>query len=542
MASKSNENNYKYILAALAVVFFLGSIFLFQHKLYISPDETSNAFFVKSFAKNKTFQVEDKSNQLFDQAIHPRSIKVFENNLVPGSFTGLPFLYGIIVFIFGNWLLPFITPIIAVIAIFCWNKLLQKWFSKEVAFVGTVVSLFHPALWYYSVRGLMHNVLFVSLLIVSIYIFFERPIGYHLQRCKDRIGRLHKWQKNIDLVFVGALLALTLFVRLSETYWVLALIILFVAVEWKKIKIKGLVIFVLAFVLSTIPFLLINNATYGSPFLTGYNLPQVSSLVQQDEVMGVTSSIIFPFGIHLKTATNHIVDYAISLFWWLSILAVLGLPIFLSQKKNKRNHRNYFYVFFALSIWLGFWYGSWTFFDNPDKSQITIANSYIRYWLPIFIMSTPFIASTIIWVSNKTKTAFAKKSVIATFLIFIIGMSINIVFFTGQDSLKNVSTVLSESAEIKKDILSITEPKSIIIVDRADKLFFPDRRVIVPLRSERTFLLMPEIVKTVPLYYYGITFPQIDLDYLNNVQLISGLKIKKLKTYKEESLYKIDLP
>ena len=106
----------------------------------------------------------------------------------------------------------------------------------------------------------------------------------------------------------------------------------------------------------------------------------------------------------------------------------------------------------------------------------------------------------------------------------------------------NVRKTLSVSEQIKTEVLALTQPDSILIVDRSDKIFFPDRKVIQPLRSERTYLLMPKIAKETNLYYYGITFPQSDLDFLNNVQLLDDLKIKKIKTFSKESLYEIYHP
>ena len=87
---------------------------------------------------------------------------------------------------------------------------------------------------------------------------------------------------------------------------------------------------------------------------------------------------------------------------------------------------------------------------------------------------------------------------------------------------------------------TLTEVDAVIIVDRADKLFFPDRRVIYPLRDEKTYALMLQIVALVPLYYYGITLPQADIDYLNGDKLKAmGLQIDFVENFGEESLYKI---
>jgi hypothetical protein len=51
---------------------------------------------------------------------------------------------------------------------------------------------------------------------------------------------------------------------------------------------------------------------------------------------------------------------------------------------------------------------------------------------------------------------------------------------------------------------------------------------------------MLQIVALVPLYYYGITLPQADIDYLNGDKLKAmGLQIDFVENFGEESLYKI---
>ena len=87
-------------------------------------------------------------------------------------------------------------------------------------------------------------------------------------------------------------------------------------------------------------------------------------------------------------------------------------------------------------------------------------------------------------------------------------------------------------------MLAHTDPKSLVIVDRADKLLFPQRPVIYPLRSEATYAALPKLSGAAPLYYYGITFPEKDLDFLRSEKLPPlGLTIEKVLELQEESLY-----
>ncbi len=502
-----------------AVVFFSGTLFLAFASfgdVFVSPDENANAFFSKHFSQTGSLSVPDPLTEQFDDALFPRSLVAKEGRLLPQSFVGLPVLYGAIAFVFGSNSLLVITPLLAIFAALALRAITRSWFSPAVSNLSAIFFLFHPAVWYYSARGLMHNVLFICLLIFGVFLFVCRPISKR------------EWcHASVDVVASGALIGLSLFVRASEAFWVGALLFLFfvstIKRAWKEIA--GLC---LGLLMGVLPFFLFNTATYGHPLRTGYAVFETSNVAE-------AAPRLFPFGIDPLSAAQHVADYGLLLFWWLSILALVGFAIVASRR------RWYATIFCLVAIWLGIWYGSWTLFDNPDISQVTMANSYIRYWLPVFILSIPLIAEGTIWIAERARSTLARKCSLIALIILVIGLNIRLVFFEGQDALLRMGNLLSESREIKKDVLMRTPPEAVIVVDRADKLFFPQRHVRYPLRSEETYTLIPRLAKAVPLYYFGITLPEKDVEYLNRAKLGGfGLSMKFVKTYGEESLYKIE--
>ena len=185
-------------------------------------------------------------------------------------------------------------------------------------------------------------------------------------------------------------------------------------------------------------------------------------------------------------------------------------------------------------------YGSWTFFDNPDPTQVTIANSHVRYWLPAFVLATPFAALGIRWISRRAFTDFAQRAALVILVVLCLGLSIRVAFLSPQDGIVAAANGLVESRTTRNIVLDATEPDSVIVVDRADKLFFPYRSVLYPLRDDATYALMPRIALRVPLYYYGITLPKTDVDWLNADRLAKlGLKIDAVHTFRIETLYRI---
>ena len=548
------------ILSVIVLATFLGSLFLYtKTNLYISPDETANAFFAQHFAETNILSVFEPLNIPFEDIIHPRSISSIKGRLVPGSFIGLPVLYGLVISLTGIWTLTILTPFIAALAVFAWYGICRKLFHEHVAFLSAVLFAIHPGWWYYSARGLMHNVLFLSLLIFAAYVLILRP-GYTTLKKSNRFLWLH----DIDFLLSGILIGLALFVRSSEAVWIA--LIGAIGFIWfrKHVSWKQFVILIGAIVIALSPLLFLNRVTYGSSISSGYTIVEQSEVVSFDTnpldqaelgrsplkrgtILKTISQTIFPFGIDIKATARHVGYYGFGIFWWMSLLALIGVPLLWPdrsvRKKYKKPRKVFWIISASLSAWLAIMYGSWTFFDNPDPSQITIANSYVRYWLPIYLVMTPFAATTIYWLSNRAFTKYAQSATIMILILVSFGLSLRVVFFHPQDGLVAEKHVLQESSLIKDRVLSLTDEDAVIIVDRADKIFFPYRAVVYPLRDEKTYKLMPSLERRVPLYYYGITFPPEDMEYLNTRKLKElGLVIELIETFSQESLYRIYSP
>ncbi|MDG1950305.1 MAG: hypothetical protein P8J32_05840, partial [bacterium] len=379
-----------------------------------------------------------------------------------------------------------------------------------------------------SARGLMHNVLFVDLMILGAWLWLEQPLR--------RTKRTHSL---LNDGLAGFLIAMALFTRTSEVAWVLVMILVVIAIGWKSIGNKRLRVASMGTIAGGGVALLVNWLTYGHPLLTGYT---VGAVVQEAAVIteSVATSGILPFGFHPRTALQHFADYGVTMFWWLSILAAPGLFILWTQKRHQRTVRWGIGIAALVSMWIVLMYGSWEIHDNPDPTQVTMANSYVRYWLPMYIVSIPMMAATLHWVSERAKTRMAKGFFLATLVTVVVGLNVHATFIQGQDGLINVRQELAESALVQSSVLTHVPENAIVIVDRADKLFFPHRDVWYPLRDDATYEAMPTLVESGPLFYYGITFPETDMEYLNGTRLDElGLTITLVQTYDIESLYVI---
>src|SRR3989338_1343749 len=210
MAFKQTDRWGKIGMMIVVSLFFLGSLILVNRSfLFVSPDETANAYFADLFAHTASFRgpYNELANQ-FDR-IHPRSTVNSHGQLLPGSFLGLSFLYGVISSVLGKWVFWILTPLVTVFTAYAWKKLITQWTNEQVGLISSILFLLHPAVWYYASRGMMHNVLFLDLLILGCWMWVVRPI---LRKQEDT----NVTQVSLDDFFAGLFLGLAVFVRSSE--------------------------------------------------------------------------------------------------------------------------------------------------------------------------------------------------------------------------------------------------------------------------------------------------------------------------------------
>lgn len=528
-------------VAVVSLLFLLTAFALTQKGWgYISPDETANRFFIESFAKEGSFKVLEPLNLKLGDILFPRSIISAQGFLLPVSFLGLPILYGTIASLTGGSLASALTILFSFLAMIAWYGVVKKIISKEVAVIAFFLLALLPAWGYYTARLLMPNVPFISFLIFSLW--------FALQRQWKKVG----WH----IVLSGLLFGVALSVRLSEIIWLAPVVFGVMFFNRSKLTWKTVFIFLGGVCVPLIVVGFIQWKTYGSFFTTGYtfHVPAISDTVITD--VTETSSVswserinsfitpIFPFGIHPRAIVKSVFSYFF-LFWWFTVPSLFSFVWFvwsaLKERKTEQGRR--FLIICGATVFSGLWlllaYGSWSFNDNPDPTQVTIANSYVRYWLPIFVAGTIPFAWGIKNVLDCINSIFWKKFITIGGFVILSGLFVWSVWFSAADGLLKMRSVLSESQQIRQSVLLQVDQKAVIVVDRADKIFFPFRRVIYPLRSEETYESIPRILEHVPVYYFGVTFPQKDTEYLNNIKLPPlGIQIEFVESFGFESLYR----
>ncbi|MFH1564971.1 MAG: glycosyltransferase family 39 protein [bacterium] len=509
----------KKILIILAIFFvFVYSFLAFRAgTIFNSPDENANYFFANLFARESRLDYPLKENS---DIIHPRSMAVADQKIVPQSFLGMPLIYGFLGKIFGSNAIIFFTPIIAAISVLFFYEIIKKIFDEKIAFLSSVLVFINPAFWYYSTHSMYHNVLFASLLIMGIYFFVKNNSNaQNKKQCANII---------LGSIFIG----LSLMARYSEIPWVvLILIILYFFNKDKISKKQAIICFLILFVLS-IPIFFLNNKLYGNPLSNGY-----SSIGKSIDTNSISASIRSSLLLNtLRVAVLNIFrnswNYGIYLFWWLSLPTCFGIFLLLKNyKKLESKQKKYLIAFLIGSVYLILYYGSWSFHDNPDPTKITIGTSYARYWLPIYIFSMPFLSMLLLKI--KQKRMAKSNAIFLCVLALLISYNVLFVFKLTDESIGR--NVLGQYAEIKNAVLNLTENNSIIIAGYYDKLFFPDRLVIENIDEERDKRLN-EISKLLekkrPIYYYSWNSDQ-DILYLNKILNKYKLNLTNAKKIRE---------
>lgn len=596
---KRGIKNHWHIMAVLflAVIFFTSTSYynnLVRPDGFVfwgSPDENANYIFTKLYGQSGEVSFFEKYNLYVEDIMHPRSIRSDWGNLKPVSFLGIILIYGKIVSFSSYKIIPYLTPFFASLGIIFYYLLVKKLFGRRNAFVSSFLLASFPVYIYYSSRSMFHNVLFLVLFLASLYFSYLMVEKTRLWKVGffNIDPRIINWFTGISSALGGFFLGFALITRTSEALWVLPAFSVLWIFNFRRVGIAKLLVFLSFLILAWLPAGYWNQILFGAPFYSGYpemnsSLSEISTasislaesviptnLNEAREILKGIKANIFYFGFKPDKSWSMFNFYFIKMFPWIFWPAVLGLFLYL-QNFYRLGKKGYVYLltYVLTSIILILYYGSWQFYDNPDINSHTIGNSYTRYWLPVYLGAIPFFSIFLLkitrglfpfkkWVISKRDTLFLSKSLVlekifslrASFLVnglrilivaLLVIISLNFVIFGSEEGMFYSFSKKEDVQKNYTEIINKTESNSVIITTYYDKLLFPKRKVIVgdfsdPLINEK----FAGVADYLPLYYYGFSFSDDDLEYLNNRRLKEvGLGIDKIMKMGDNfTLYKI---
>ncbi len=492
----------QHITIALLLFILIAGFFVFRADQNVnSPDESANLTFAKSWRSDVQLFVKNSAQQTVSYPLFPRSTAASGEGVVPTGFVGVPVIFGSISFALGAWSIFYLTIFFTAIAAIGWWYLVKNIFSRSVADISVWLFLFHPAVLYYSARGLFPNMILVDLLIIA------AAAGWYAFE-----HRAHAMM----VLSAGALLS-AIMVRPPEAL-VAAALFLAVLYVWGSPDIRKVAKKIALGVAAIAGLVLVARSRNWLP--GGYKFLNSSSLF----------GMLFPFGIHLSRIAHAGYDFVVKLFLPLTLVSVAGMYVAVREMKAHKKVMAYGTFFALLSAWLFALYGSWVFSDNlKDPNAVTMGVSYVRYWLPFFVLSLPFIAIALEKISMRFRIFFA-----VALIIFSVWRAL-----FGMEGLLWVTREVVASRKTVEEVLERVPKNAVIAVRAWDKYFFPERSILQPFpRDPRTFAAARELLaRKTPLFAFIETMKESDRLWMRD----NGFALTAIETFGFNTLYEVHL-
>lgn len=451
-----------------------------------SPDETANFFFSRRVAAGDPIAAPQELGGMAHGIVHPRSMAVLQGKLVPLSFLGMPVWYGLVGRLTGEWIIIFLTPILAAIGGWALYRICIDIFGRRVALTTVLLLPMLPPWWYYSARSMFHNVAFFSLTLCSL----------------AAVLAVHRHGRTLVALMGGLSLGVALSLRLVEGIWVLPLMLaafIFCPPRHKRVWIW----LVAGAALAGLPLLIHQAATYGNFLQTGYLLPPAGSGVDSIGA-GRTWQDFFPYGIHPRRAAVNAGHFLFGMLPWIIWPAVFGLLLQIIRWRELNNFRRFYALAFpSVSMFLLGYYGSATLADNLDNEAVTLGVSYARYWIPISVAALPFVAIGLQWVIRRFRSRFTRR-LIGVLMFALLGwLSVRTTFYEPSEGLRSVASAINAGYAKRTQVAAVVEENAVIVAERSDKIFFPTYAVMGTLFDPTVQRNLSEVVAVRPVYYYS---------------------------------------
>ncbi|NQT49683.1 hypothetical protein HQ571_03240 [Candidatus Kuenenbacteria bacterium] len=548
-------NKFLLVLIALAVVFFIiYSAFYVSvtlplanqaegHYIFSWPDAMANNYFIKQFALTNDFIKTEPLNVELNNVIHPRSTNVtFDGNIVPVSFLGMLIIYGWLTKFIGSYLIMFLTPLLASAMVLFFYGLIRRVFNDLIGFISALLLFGLASFWYYANLVMLPTILFIFLVISGLYF---------LIRIGDQVEYKYKYGFSI---LSGLLLSFAVITRLTEAIWIAIIVLVCFIFYRKKVELSQVLIFLVAGLVPLAILLIYNEQTYGSYFTIGYlNLSSGGAIMDRMppelqvsggmKIVTYLKLIFAPFGFYEKTILWNFGKYFVEFLLPYVVLCFVGGIVWLINAFKKQVTKNqvcFAVCSFLISVWLVLYYGSWEFVDLLVLENNTVGSSYVRYWLPLNILILPLIAYLLAESLKLKVYKWLKITLITVVIISLTTYSALIVYDSPGDGLVAQKKVIESYYVRAEKVNSFIENDSVIITDRADKLFFPRHQVAVFDLDYTVFSRLQTAINYKPIYYLTLR-PETDINYINEKKIKSlNLQLNKFKQIDEQfNLYKL---
>lgn len=197
------------------------------------------------------------------------------------------------------------------------------------------------------------------------------------------------------------------------------------------------------------------------------------------DLISKAKNVFSKFQINFSAAGPNFFDYAVSFLFFLFGGALFGLGLAvrrLFRKELSRGEILYLVFFLVSSAWLVLFYGGYQFKEFLDESAVVFGSSYLRYWLPLFVFSLPFLAGFLIWLKER-RNAF--KFLWPAVILILVYACFQLVMLDPYYGLKKTREEdLVPNYRVAEEVIRLTEENAVILAGPDDKIIFPERRVV----------------------------------------------------------------
>lgn len=439
--------------------------------VYASPDETSNAAVTRQLAWYGRLSMDEPLAKEFPW-LHPRSMISQDETIVPVGFTGWPWVLSVFSIFLGQQSVPFLATLFLLSAAIPLFALLRP-FGFRAAWLGTLVAMAFPGMIVLGNRGLFPQVAVVGFAIWSVY----------------AITRLRSNDSPWAFGLAGVLVALAVASRPTELLWLLPWFVWAgraLRPDRKRIAwaCAGALIplMILAFHAQ-----IAYDAFWKSGYMMRGNPAPVLAPANGTPAVSVdeTKSLLFPFGFHPRHVIWNVRSFLLGLLlpWTLLLLGTFAVLANEARRQKRFEWKRLLeaHAVPLLSLWtvgvlIGY-YGHGLYTDHVQIGAVTIANSFVRYLLPV----APIIGLAFAFLFSRLE----KKHMGAVVgILLALGLACSGTYSAlarDDEGMLTTRVELARYREIRSRAAEHFAPTDVILSERSDKIFFPQHRAVSPL-------------------------------------------------------------
>lgn len=466
--------------------------------IYASPDETANAVTIRQLNWYGRISVAEPLANEFPW-VHPRSYVTKGEGIAPVGFLGWPWIISVFSFILGQGMVPVLATLAALSCAIPLYGLLRR-FGPASAFAGVLVTMTFPTMILFGNRSLFPQ---VGLMVFALWSMYLVSITS---------SKSAPW----NFAGLSALACLALASRPTEVVWVLPWLL------WAARPLRPDRTRILASVIGAlIPLGILAGyaqMTYGGFWMSGYmvegnDAPAMISLPASPQ--DSSRSLLFPFGIHPMYVAWNAWSFLGRLLAPWSVLALVAFGFAcadiwrgrIGKWKNWLRENAVVGLVAWTAVFLVAYYGQGMYTDHVQRGAVTIANSFVRYLLPLAALAglaTAFLHARF----QKSPRLVLGFSLV---VVLLSGYGSYVALARDNEGLIATRAELGRYHEIRRKTAKFFGPQDLILSERSDKIFFPGHRASsIPAVDEAARLVRAYPHIRLGLFARPLSQPQAD--------------------------------